>query len=140
VCVDFNERAIVGMRMESNSWGNSKCQKVAPVPMEHFGGHEQREVDHEEELDLKLVHLYDRNASDLGVVGIGAEGVVKELGGCHHCGDEEPVYVERRDAELPVRLKEPVDVYERQHKALFAAVRVLDDPFQVIVYVDGWGA
>jgi hypothetical protein len=51
----------------------------------------QRKVDGKEELELQRVHLAQRHAAHLGVVGVVEVLVVEELGRQHHLRESESV-------------------------------------------------
>ena len=67
----------------------------------------EAEVDAEEELDFKAVHLGGRHSADLGVVGIVEVLVVEELGSQHDGGNHDTVNVKFSEEEI-VALREGV--------------------------------
>ena len=60
----------------------------------------EAEIDAEEELYFKAVHLRRRNAADLGVVGVVKVLVVEKLGSQHDGGNHDTVNVEVSEEEV----------------------------------------
>lgn len=70
-------------------------------------------VDQTQEFELEGVEFVGGNASDLGIMRVGAVRVAKCFGGYGHGRDQEPVDGEGGDRKGRVELADPVDVYQQ---------------------------
>ena len=101
-----------------------------------LAGDQQSEVNALQEHHLEVVQLLRLNAANLGIEAVHTEGVVEELDRDHDTGDDNAVNGERVHRDFPT-LNQTIDIDEREDKAFCTTVRVLQNPFKIVVNRNG---
>ena len=87
------------------------------------------EIDSEEKVHLKPVHLTDQNPTDLRIVGVVVVCIVEKLSREENRCDDDSMYIELRKQKV-VSLNQPVNVDQGKNKAFVRAGSVLVDSFE----------
>mmetsp|Transcript_12054 Transcript_12054/g.27992 ORF Transcript_12054/g.27992 Transcript_12054/m.27992 type:complete len:259 (+) Transcript_12054:57-833(+) len=122
-------RCFPRVRVSQRGHARPLCAQVAGSPLPRLGDQAveqpvvlllcavEVELDHEEELQLKLVHLRRRDPSNPCPVSVAVESLVEELAGDHGGGQQEPVHVDGGDTHVGLQLPDALQVRHGHDKA-----------------------
>lgn len=98
--------------------------QLMPVTVEYFLRYIKCEIDHEQELQLKIVDLVTRHPTNLSIIGIVVVDVVVELRCEHNTCDQQSMNVQGRYHERFVPLDDGVDINKSNDVAFAAAASI----------------